>query len=810
MADLGFKRLIKSDPNLYFHSEFKVYLLCYVDDVLLFGAKEPCEHLFAKLQERLLLRREGMLQPGESINFLGRCITRREDAIEISMPTSYVDKILEKYDLQSCRHSPVPGNDALRKQIESEALLDAAEHRRYRRVVGTVSGMTEDHKAKVKMILRYLAGSKACVLTLRPRVKLRPEMTSLDVVAYVDSDWAGCVRTRKSTSGVSVFFNGCLLTSQTRTQQTIATSSGEAELYSIGLGTSECLFLKSLLLDMNIASRVNIRVFTDSSAGKSMSTRFGVLQVKKVAGTSNPADVLTKYVSREDFMAAARLAATSCLTSLAAMGAACVYFGLGSWQPLLDIRFCMDGLRTSHRIAPIFYYIPDCAHFGWDMVFFFEDFFAMGIFSGFSFYFDFTGEMAPQQQQLPAPKAASISCQFYVPNPHFERDEHPPRVPTRLLPGNIWMDLRYASSHFETICGLHPQHFRVLLRAADMLQVHFYVSEAARLLGRGTSHFGRDHFAGMSYFSTDNVRYTHFKNAADFLESLRQGRRVSKLLLPGTPDFRFVYAALQLQPGVENPMVTALQATSLFPELFARSTSYVANENDFCLNFKASYVAPNFRDDFGELSVRLWFCTSLNLLLMLTSRAGNGPLRLTSELQPFSVDMLNFCFCSRSAVWLASFGLQLLLETAPAEVLNFIENNYFRCWNRRYVDYVINVPGRDFLMLPHHMDSLAIIRLPGNFQQFFDLVWSKTSHGTNRFMHVPMRRSDFQRFQDTSEEDSWISRKLAVQLLRARYQDFSRWHRSDFMCTVTSQWVYPTSVIVWRTSNFTQSFLLLG
>ena len=49
MADLGFKRL-KSDANLYFHPEYKVYLLCYVDDVLLFGAQAPCEHLFAKLQ----------------------------------------------------------------------------------------------------------------------------------------------------------------------------------------------------------------------------------------------------------------------------------------------------------------------------------------------------------------------------------------------------------------------------------------------------------------------------------------------------------------------------------------------------------------------------------------------------------------------------------------------------------------------------------------------------------------------------------------------------------------------------------------
>ena len=63
MADLGFNRL-KSDANLYFHPEYRVYLLCYVDDVLLFDAKAPCEHLFAKLQDRLLLRKEGRFSRG--------------------------------------------------------------------------------------------------------------------------------------------------------------------------------------------------------------------------------------------------------------------------------------------------------------------------------------------------------------------------------------------------------------------------------------------------------------------------------------------------------------------------------------------------------------------------------------------------------------------------------------------------------------------------------------------------------------------------------------------------------------------------
>ena len=237
--------------------------------------------------------------------------------------------------------------------------------------------------------------------------------------------------------------------------------------------------------------------------------------------------------------------------------------------------------------------------------------------------------------------------QFYVPNLNFAREEHPLRVQTRGLFQNIWLDLRYSSGHFEAICGLHPHDFVRPLRAADFLHVHFYGKEAARLLGRGREQLNWNHFAGMSYFSVDNVCYTHFKNVDDFLESLRQGRQVS--------------------------------------------------------NFKASYVAPNFKDDFGEPSVRLWFCTTLNLLLMLLSRSTGQPLRLTGELQPFSVDMLNFCFCPRSAVWLPNFGLQLLLETAPAEaarilqagigllsfripsreVLHFIENSHFRCWIRQ-------------------------------------------------------------------------------------------------------------------------------
>ena len=340
-ASLGFERL-KSDSNLYFHPERRCYMLCYVDDLLIFGDKKTTEFLFSELQKQLRLRSEGVLEPGTSISFLGRCITRREDSIEMSMPTSYIDKMLEQLDMLKCRHAATPGTDSLRKLIDSEELLSPEDHRLYRRIVGQLlwlssirpdiqfavkelsrglTSPTEDHRTKMKTLLRYLAGTKPMVLTLRPKIIPHSKQTTFDIDTYVDSDWAGCATSRRSTSGMALYFLGALITSQSRTQATVALSSGEAELYAIGLGVSESLFIRSLLLESQLSKNVNIRIHTDSTAGKSMATRFGtskktkhvqlrflfiqelvasgVVSIKKVSGTSNPSDVMTKYITKE-------------------------------------------------------------------------------------------------------------------------------------------------------------------------------------------------------------------------------------------------------------------------------------------------------------------------------------------------------------------------------------------------------------------------------------------------------------------------------------------------------------------------------
>ena len=165
---------------------------------------------------------------------------------------------------------------------------------------------------KLKRLARYLSGM--------PRLAYRypwqevPEF--LDV--HVDTDFAGCQSTRRSTSGGVAMIGQCLIKHWSKTQTTISLSSGEAELHGIAYGAAQALGLQSLLLDLGW--RLKIRVHSDATAAIGICRRKGIgkirhlattdlwiqdkvrskaLELVKVLGTDNPADVLTKYVNRQ-------------------------------------------------------------------------------------------------------------------------------------------------------------------------------------------------------------------------------------------------------------------------------------------------------------------------------------------------------------------------------------------------------------------------------------------------------------------------------------------------------------------------------
>lgn len=126
----------------------------------------------------------------------------------------------------------------------------------------------------VKRIARYLR--------MHPRRgnhykrQVEPEGSS----TYSDSDWAGCVSTRKSTSGGVIMRGAHVIKHGSRTQSGIALSPGEAELYALGKASSETPGMTQMVKEMGIQQTGTS--YTDSSAAKGTGSRVGSGRLKHV------------------------------------------------------------------------------------------------------------------------------------------------------------------------------------------------------------------------------------------------------------------------------------------------------------------------------------------------------------------------------------------------------------------------------------------------------------------------------------------------------------------------------------------------
>ena len=143
-----------------------------------------------------------------------------------------------------------------------------------------------------------------------------------ELTIMVDSDWAGEITTRRSTSGGLILHGMHLVNHWSKMQATIALSSGEAELNSAVKGVSEGIGIYELMTEWAIYNEVVMTLKTDSSAAKGTLTRRGSgkikhltakqlwvqealknesIEVRKIGREVNSADLLTHQCSKMDF-----------------------------------------------------------------------------------------------------------------------------------------------------------------------------------------------------------------------------------------------------------------------------------------------------------------------------------------------------------------------------------------------------------------------------------------------------------------------------------------------------------------------------
>jgi len=93
-----------------------------------------------------------------------------------------------------------------------------------------------------------------------------------------DSDWAGCVDTRRSTSGFVWIMNGGAICWRSRLQSIVALSSTEAEYVGATPAVQEILWLRDLLCELGV---------TDSSPSLLNMDSRGAVSLTRGVGDSN-------------------------------------------------------------------------------------------------------------------------------------------------------------------------------------------------------------------------------------------------------------------------------------------------------------------------------------------------------------------------------------------------------------------------------------------------------------------------------------------------------------------------------------------
>ena len=99
-----------------------------------------------------------------------------------------------------------------------------------------------------------------------------------EVYCEVDADWAGDQKSRRSTDGGFEFLGTCVIDGWACTQQSVALSSGESELYAICNGAARVLWTKGVLEEMGFETKAVVG--SDSSAARGITARLGTGRVR--------------------------------------------------------------------------------------------------------------------------------------------------------------------------------------------------------------------------------------------------------------------------------------------------------------------------------------------------------------------------------------------------------------------------------------------------------------------------------------------------------------------------------------------------
>jgi hypothetical protein len=341
LCKMGFTQGLSS-PCCFYRQEKQLRCVVHGDDFMFAGSEAALSWVEAEMHERFLMKVVGKLGPGEEdtqeLRVLNRVLRWTEKGVTYEADPRHAE-ILVAGLLGGSRPVTTPGTAAMNSsaegekdnEIEDDSPLEGEEVGLFRSYAARANYLAMDRpdlayptkelcrrmKEPVKSDLRALRRI-AQYLANSPRLVYEYAwQEDQDLQVFTDTDFAGCRVSRRSTSGGCALRGSHLVKHWSVTQKVVTLSSGEAELAGVVRGACEGCGLQSLAADLGVALRFGVHA--DSSAAIGICRRSGIGRVRhlavsqlwvqeriraggfslhKVAGDSNPADILTKVVAR--------------------------------------------------------------------------------------------------------------------------------------------------------------------------------------------------------------------------------------------------------------------------------------------------------------------------------------------------------------------------------------------------------------------------------------------------------------------------------------------------------------------------------
>jgi len=343
LTRLGF-RVSLYDPCVFVHEQRDLIVALWVDDLLIAARHEEDATIF---RQQMSTEFE-MTDEGKCTYYLGMNVIQSSQGIFLHQER-YATDILKKFKFEDMPSVPTPirygkalaktpghqATDSYRLLYQGmvgclmwlvcQTRVDMAFATNY--VARYCANPEKSHMDAVTRIYAYLSGTTDSGLFFARTNTSLPQLIS----GFADADFAGCIDTRRSTTGYVFLFGTGPVSWASKRQKSVSVSTMEAEYVAASIASREAIWIRNFVNDLQIDKLhfPHIKVGIDNMAAEGLTrnpilhdrakhidihyhfVRERVIQHKdivthRVSSGENLADILTKPLTEDIFRGLAR------------------------------------------------------------------------------------------------------------------------------------------------------------------------------------------------------------------------------------------------------------------------------------------------------------------------------------------------------------------------------------------------------------------------------------------------------------------------------------------------------------------------